>query len=202
VASSSQTGRRAENRRQTLDALRDAGLELFAEQGFTETTVEQIAATAGVSLRTFFRYFSCKEALLFGTDMRDKWESLLRGRPAGEPLLVSLQAADRELWNSGREAGEPRRALRRRLIQTTPSVQAYGRRLVMDSAPVVAAIAAERLGIAADDGEDLRPMAFAGVCAALAIFLFEYERPLHDSQGMAEEWLGAAAALFGDLDPA
>jgi AcrR family transcriptional regulator len=198
VASSVPPGRRAEKRRQTFDALREASLELFAAQGFDETTVEQISAHAGVSLRTFFRYFSCKEALLFATDMREQWESLLRDRPEDEPLLVSLQAVDHELWRRGGEAGEPRRALRRELIQTHPSVRAYGRQLVMDSAPVVAALAAERLGIAADDREDLRATAFAGLCTALTIFLFEHERPLHDAETMAEAWLAAAAALFGD----
>jgi AcrR family transcriptional regulator len=198
VASPTQPGRRAEKRRQTFDALRDASMALFTSQGFDETTVEQIAARAGVSLRTFFRYFSCKEALLFGTDMSEQWESLLRGRPEGEPLLVSLQAVDHEHWRSGGEVGEPRRALRRQLVQTHPSVRAYGRQLVMDSTPVIEALAAERLGIAPGDDEDLRPVAFAGVFTALAIFLVEHPRPVHDAQGMAGAWLAATAALLDD----
>lgn len=47
----------------TRAALVKAGLELFAEQGFTETTLDQIAAAAGVARATFYNYFKTKEDL-------------------------------------------------------------------------------------------------------------------------------------------
>ncbi|GGG43675.1 TetR family transcriptional regulator [Kocuria dechangensis] len=52
---------RARRRMDTHDEIHRAALELFEEQGIRETTVQQIAERAGVSPRTFFRYFSAKE---------------------------------------------------------------------------------------------------------------------------------------------
>ena len=46
------------------DAIWDAATDLFAEKGFDETTVDDIAEAAGVSRRSFFRYFSSKSDLM------------------------------------------------------------------------------------------------------------------------------------------
>ena len=56
---------RDKHKNQTARALRDAALKLFATQGYDATTTEEIADKAGVSARTFFRYFPTKESLLF-----------------------------------------------------------------------------------------------------------------------------------------
>lgn len=61
--------RRTERKARTRQALVDAALDLVAEHGFDAITTDDIAAAAGVSPRTFFRYFATKESvLLFGED--------------------------------------------------------------------------------------------------------------------------------------
>lgn len=70
-------------------------MALFLEQGFDETTVEQIAADAGVSRSTFFRYFSTKEDVVLG-DIAERGRLVqltLEGRHPDEPAWDALRAA-------------------------------------------------------------------------------------------------------------
>lgn len=79
----------------TREALRRAALLRFLDQGVEDTSAEQIASDAGVSLRTFYRHFASKHDLLFADyDAGLHWfRSALASRPADEPLLESVQAA-------------------------------------------------------------------------------------------------------------
>jgi mycofactocin system transcriptional regulator len=69
-------------------------LRLFAEQGFDETTVDQIAAEAGVSRRTFFRYFDSKADVLWGEF--DREVANLRDRLSRAGKGISVMDAVRE----------------------------------------------------------------------------------------------------------
>jgi AcrR family transcriptional regulator len=79
----------------TREALRRAALLRFLDQGVENTSAEQIAADAGVSLRTFYRHFASKHDLLFADyDAGLHWfRSALASRPIDEPLIESVQAA-------------------------------------------------------------------------------------------------------------
>ena len=88
-------GRREQNKQRTRRALEDAAARLFAEQGFSATTVRDIAGAAGVGERTFFRYFPSKEDLVL-QQVRDLIPGLMRRvreRPSDEPLLRALRGA-------------------------------------------------------------------------------------------------------------
>jgi len=77
------------------EALSAAAEELFLSRGFERTTAEQIAHAAGVSRRTFFRYYESKEDVL--VERADRWgERLyteLAARPREEPPLLAIRNA-------------------------------------------------------------------------------------------------------------
>lgn len=78
----------------TREALRQAAVVRFLAQGVEETSAEQIAADAGVSLRTFYRHFRSKHDLLFADFTGLNWfRAALDARPADEPVIESVKSA-------------------------------------------------------------------------------------------------------------
>jgi len=68
---------------------------LFAERGYEDTTVAEIARAAGISRRSFFRYFSSKEDVVVGTSdaLAEDVLAAFARRPAAEPPLVAIERA-------------------------------------------------------------------------------------------------------------
>jgi AcrR family transcriptional regulator len=84
---------RERTRRAVRGELAQLAVSLFVEKGYDETTIDDLAAAAGMSKRTFFRYFASKEDLVvgkyefFGQQLAED----LAARPADEPLWASLR---------------------------------------------------------------------------------------------------------------
>ncbi|PRY32417.1 TetR family transcriptional regulator [Umezawaea tangerina] len=95
------------------ERLKQAAMELFAEQGFEGTTAVQIAERARVTTRTFFRYFSDKEEVLFADQevLHDALvEGVLRTTDVAEPLrVVTLALAGFDWERLGSRESQHRR---------------------------------------------------------------------------------------------
>jgi len=107
----------------TRARIAETALQLFVSQGYTETTIDQIAVAAGVGRRTIFRHFATKEAILFDhlAVRRELAVQHLRERPPREAALVSLHVVLRELSAKGYD---------RRLLAQIRAVLATNPRLV------------------------------------------------------------------------
>lgn len=88
-------GRREAHKQATRQALQQAADRLFAERGYAATTVRDIAGAAGVTERTFFRYFTGKEELIIDDAL--SWLPVLldaiRDRPGDEDLDTAVRQA-------------------------------------------------------------------------------------------------------------
>lgn len=113
----------------TRERVQQAALALFADRGYAATTVDDIAARAGVSARTVFRHFRDKEEVLFSAD--DELGAVLRDAarsapPDLPPLAVVHHALDALAGALGQE---DRDALRRRAAVLASDVALQGRDL-------------------------------------------------------------------------
>lgn len=124
-------GKRAANRERTRTDLAAAAMELFDERGFDDTTVDEIAAAAGVSRRTLFRHFPTKSDIVFADhpDRIVRLDRFLHTAPPERLLLdIVLDSAVATIPSFVDPADFYLR--RHRLLKRTPELryreQAYG----------------------------------------------------------------------------
>ncbi|HEY7593811.1 MAG TPA: mycofactocin system transcriptional regulator [Actinophytocola sp.] len=167
----------------TRDELTHLALELFAAKGFDATTVDDIAAAAGIGRRTFFRYFASKNDLPWGDfderleDMRKHFARI----PDGTPLMEAVRIATIE-FNRMPPAEVRYHRERMALLLRVPTLLAHSTLRFAAWRQVVAEFAGHRLGL--PEG-DLQPQAIAW--AALGIALSAYEQWLdHEDSDLSE----------------
>lgn len=122
AAPAAPVGRRAQHKVSTRRALEDAALRRFARDGYDETSVDAIAADAGVSTRTFFRYFATKDEVLDMGRVERQAELRVHLRSltatGGSPVTVVREAVVG--LARGFEADRERVRLRQRAAGTSP----------------------------------------------------------------------------------
>jgi AcrR family transcriptional regulator len=164
-------GLRERKKLATRRLLRRAALDLVAQRGLSNVTVEDIAVAAEVSPRTFFNYFPSKEAALFGgdpdraADLRARVASAAPGKPALDALRAVLAQDSEEMADELRSlGGDPADWLRRmKVARTDPHVRAaHAAQMAMIERALAEGLA-ERLGT------DLETDPYPGVVAAAAV---------------------------------
>ena len=150
--------------------LQQAALELYSERGFDSTTVAEIAKRAGLTERTFFRYFADKREVLFNgsADLQTMMVASVESAPqASSPMQVMTAA----LASAGEDAFEHRRdycRLRQGVINANAELQ---ERELIKLATLGSALAAalRARGVA-------EPAASLAAESGMAVFRIAFER--------------------------
>jgi AcrR family transcriptional regulator len=163
------------------DAIYDAAIELFAVRGFDETTVEEVAQAAGVSRRSFFRYFASKDDLL-AQNVVNFGSVLAATITACSQALTPLETVRETVLSVLKQSvAQPRtRQVIEISLRSASARQAHHSRM-MDVEDMVAAAFAGRLKSASKD--DMKPRLLAGLTlsvmnvAIISWFRGEYHDP-------------------------
>jgi AcrR family transcriptional regulator len=169
-------GLRERKKEQTRAAIADAALRLFAQRGFDDVTVAEVAEAANVSTATVFNYFPTKEDLLYSRFEAFEEELLaaVRDRAVGESVLDAFGRfiIERSRRGAGRELGE-RVRVTGRIIGDSPALLARERQIVARYADALAELIAEETRAEPDD---VRPRVAAGALMAVHRALIDYAR--------------------------
>ena len=177
------------------EALGTAAEELFRARGFEAVTVEEIARVAGVSRRTFFRYYESKEDVMVERLDRDGERLLteLAARPLDEPPLLAIRNALISAIKYGLEEPDLIRDATRLLRETSAL-----RRAVMERRnrleERIAALMIRRLG---SSNEDNTPMLLAFLTRALNDTAFNawYDHETDDVIGLVDDLIARLCSI-------
>jgi len=164
---------RERTRRVVRSQLTEVAVDLFAEHGYEATTVDQIAAAAGMSKRTFFRYFASKDDLVIGKyDLfGDTMAAAFEARPAGEPVWESLRRVfDITVSYVDDPQQRARNETMERIVQSAPALNAaYLDKFSRMQRLLVDGVRARITTTPAADAADPRPAAIVGAAFACLI---------------------------------
>jgi AcrR family transcriptional regulator len=146
--------------------LANAAWELFGKNGYEDTTVAEIAAAAGVSRRTFFRYYASKEDVLTETtdEVAEAMLAAMAERPRDEAPLVSIERALIPVVEARLVSGDRTRTIIRLLRESRTLRRAMlERHALMEER--LAVLLADRLS--SDPAKDSTPTLLAFVARAM-----------------------------------
>jgi AcrR family transcriptional regulator len=159
-------GLRERKKARTRSAIRQHAMRLFREQGFAQTTVDQIAEAADVSPSTFFRYFPTKEAVILQDDYDERLVTAYRAQPPELGPIPAMRAAFRQVFEemSPEEIAEERE--RTLLVLSVPELHTQMMDEYTRGIRMIAGLIAERTG---RDPNELTVRIFAGALVGVGL---------------------------------
>ena len=179
-------GLRERKKAKTRALIQEHALRLFNEQGYTETTVEQIAEAAEVSPSTFFRYFGTKEDVVIYDALDPVLIEAWRNQPPELGPLPSMRAAMKETFGQLNAEQLAETMVRGRLVYSVPELRLAMLDDMVRTTGLMASEVALRTGRSVDDFE-VRVFCGAMIGALLASMLPALEGSASDLMGLLDE---------------
>ncbi|MFI6680761.1 TetR family transcriptional regulator [Kribbella sp. NPDC050470] len=179
-------GLRERKKAKTRAAIQEHALRLFREQGYAETTVQEIAAAAEVSPATFFRYFPTKEDTVVFDRLDPVMIDLFRSQPAGLNPTEALRATLRDGVAGLSDEEWQLETERQRLVLGAPELRARMLDQLYATIDLLAELAAERVQRPADDPA-VRAWAGAVVGVVMATYEMTPDLSLPDSLRLMDQ---------------
>ena len=165
------TGLRERKKAKTRAAIQEHALRLFREQGYAETTVQEIAAAAEVSPATFFRYFATKEDTIVFDRLDPVLIELFRSQPPELSPTEALRGAIRQSLDTLTEAEWVLESERQQLVMKAPELRVRMLDQLYEGIDLLASLAAERTGRAPDD---IAVRAWAGAVVGVVMATYQH----------------------------
>jgi AcrR family transcriptional regulator len=159
-------GLRERKKARTREAVQQQALRLFRDQGYAETTVEQIADAAEISPSTFFRYFPTKADVVLSEFLDSRIFQMVTQAPAELDLVGALRHALRQAFAEMTDEEMALEMERNQLIATVPELQRGMLEELARPIRLLAEAFATRLGTSADDPPTL---AYAGAAVGVMV---------------------------------
>jgi AcrR family transcriptional regulator len=170
-------GLRERKKAKTRAAVQEHALRLFRDQGYAETTVQEIAAAAEISPATFFRYFPTKEDTIVLDRLDPVMIELFRSQPPDLSPTDALRAAIRQSLDVLTDDEWELESERQRLVMNAPELRVRMLDQLYAGIDLLAELAAERTGRSADDFA-VRAWAGAVVGVVMATYQLAVDTPL------------------------
>ena len=136
-------------------SIQEQALRLFREQGYADTTVEQIADAAEVSPTTLYRYFPTKPDLVIYDDLDEPMMAALRSQPSKLSAVQAMRHAVIDVFGGTMGAGLELQRERAELIRSEPELASAMLDEFIRTLRLMAGMIGQRAGSAADEDEIL-----------------------------------------------
>ncbi len=205
VSSPPRPGLRERKKEQTRKAIAETAKAMFAERGFDNVTVAEVADGANVSVKTLFTYFGSKEDLVFESENshRDEILACVRGRAPGESALDAIgRFFEARISSSGQRSVLAGLDGFRRTVGDSPTLHSRLRLMWERYEEALAALLAEETGAPAHDPRPrtvaAQLMAIYRLLASEAVRDYVRSHRPEEQRAALKNWLNMSLALVGN----